>query len=296
MKSKYLFPAWCSVLGYILAIPGFILGYQNLINQYEIPGFGFKLREKNEFIQNAFENFTNELAIFLVVLGLLLIAFSSIKREDELTAKIRLDALYWSIVSYYLIYNLLYLLLRVTDEIPFIGDHILEINIFTPLIIFIFRFNYLRYAGRDHFLLSAPKFLPHQPFQVTGRILAISGLSAMTLIIVYAPFSFSKNIDLITFFFYLITMAGLLTWAFSKNRIEDEMVMQQRLESLQLSVYFHYLILLLSTLLFYSVAYLFIMIFAQFSLLLYFVIRMEYVKFRNKKIVDTFEGELSHEK
>ena len=87
MKSKYLFPTWCGLVGYLLAIVGFTLGYLNIIKKYEIPGFGFNLREKRNFLQGTFENFTNELVIFLVVVGLLFIAFSKSKKEDELKMK-----------------------------------------------------------------------------------------------------------------------------------------------------------------------------------------------------------------
>ncbi|MES2651349.1 MAG: hypothetical protein V4663_06385 [Bacteroidota bacterium] len=287
MKSKYLFPTWCGSVGYLLAIPGFVLGYLNIIKGYEIPGFGFNLREKGNLLQGTFENFTNELVIFLVITGLLFIAFSKSKKEDELTAKLRLNSLYWSAMIYYIIYNFCFLLINI-QNIPFISDHILELNIFTPLLIFITRFYYLKYAKTDRFLISKPKFLPNKPFRTLGIALAVVGFSVLIPMIIIDPLFGSD--DLISLIAYFIMIIGLLTWSFSKNKIEDEGTMQQRLESLQLAVYFNYGILLLATVLLYSVGYLMVLMFAQFSLLLYFVIRMEYVRYKNTKILNTFEG------
>lgn len=287
MKSKYLFPTWCGPVGYLLAIPGFILGYLNIIKKYEIPNFGFKLRDKGNLIQSTFENFTNELVIFLVVVGLLFIAFSKNKREDELSAKIRLNSLYWSVMIYYIIYNLAYLLINF-QEIPFINEHILELNIFTPLLIFIIRFYYLKHAKPGQFLTSKPKFLANKPYRTIGIALSIIGFVALIPMIIIDPIFGSS--DPFTNIAYFTMVFGLLIWSFSKNKIEDEGTMQQRLESLQLAVYFNYGILLTATLLFYSISYLLVLLFAQFSLLLYFVMRMEYVRYQNNKILNTFEG------
>ena len=149
MKSKFLFPTWCNIVGYLMVIPGFVLGYLFIFHNYEIPGFGFQMREKSNLFQNAFENFTNELAVFLVIVGLLFIAFSKGKKEDELTARLRLNSLYWSVMIYYIIYNFGFLLVNYIKEIPFVGEHILELNIFSPLLIFIIRYYYLKYAMMD---------------------------------------------------------------------------------------------------------------------------------------------------
>ncbi len=288
MKTKYLLPQWFSLVGYLLAIPGLVLGYFNIIKRYEIPGFGFNLREKGNLFQGTFENFTNELVVFLVVMGLLFIAFSTSRKEDELTAKLRLNSLYWSVMTYYIIYNFGFLLITFLKGIPFISEHILELNIFTPLLIFIIRFNYLKYAKSDRFLFSEPKFLPNKPYRSIGIGLSIVGMAILIPIIIADPI-FSSD-DLIFTIAYFIMIIGLFIWSFSKNKMQDERIMQQRLESLQLAVYFNYGILLVATLLFYSASYLLVLMFAQFSLLLYFVIRMEYVNYKNTRLLNTFEG------
>ncbi|TKC12692.1 hypothetical protein FA048_03475 [Pedobacter polaris] len=293
MKSKFLFPAWCGIVGYLMTIPGFILGYCYTFKNYKIPGFGFQMREQNRLFEPVFENFTNELAIFLVVIGLVLIAFSKSKREDELSAKLRLNALYWGIMVYYVCYILVLLLSITVGEIPFIGDHASEINIFTPLLIFIFRYYYLKYFNKESYLMSEPKFLPNRPFK---RIAVFGALSSALIFTVFLFLVKSELSDTLIKGVYSLMILCSLVWVYVKNRVEDEMTMQLRLESLQLAVYFNYGVLLLATIFFYSFSYLVVLLFAQFSLLLFFIIRMEYVNYKNNKQLNALEEGMGYEK
>jgi hypothetical protein len=228
----------------------------------------------------------------LVIGGLILIAFSKDKREDELNAKLRLNSLYWGVMIYYLIY-IFGLVYSIFGQVPFVGDHASSLNLFAPLLIFIVRFYYLKWIHKDRYLVTEPKFLAFKPFKLIGKIMAITG---------FIVFSASLLDDLtdawgdpISNISFLCLILGLILWAFSKNKIEDEMVMQHRLESLQLAVYFNYALLLLATILVYSLAFLFVMVIAQFSLLLFFVARMEYVNYKDNQLLTT-SGGLSHEK
>jgi hypothetical protein len=65
----------------------------------------------------------------------------------------------------------------------------------------------------------------------------------------------------------------LLFIAFSKEKIEDEFISRLRLESLQFAVYLNYMILTLQILLVHSTAFLDIMVYNMFSVLLLFIIR-----------------------
>lgn len=290
MKSKYLFPAWSGLVGCLLAIPGFVLGYLSITNEYEIPGFGFRMRERDSMFQKAFENLTNELAVFLVVVGLLLIAFSKNKREDELNAKLRLNSLYWSTIAYYLFLSVNLIWVNIFGEIPFVGSHLFEITIFLPLVIFIARYGYLKMLSQESYLIDHPKFLPHQPYKIIGVVLSILGLGTL----IYTTF-FQNSWSDLEGYAYLVAIIGLSSWAFSKHRVEDEMTMQFRLESLLLAVYLNYGILLVSTLFIYSLAYLYVLCFSTLSLLLFFIARMEYINYSNNKLIP-IEGDLSHEK
>jgi len=288
MKSTYLLPRWCRPIGLLLGIPGLILGYLYSINDYEIPGFGFNLRKSDGLFQQRFENFTNELAIFLVVIGLSFTAFAKVKKEDELTSKIRLSALYWSMFLYYSTYlSGLFFLVFLNGFPSIISDHLNELSVVLPLLIFNLRFYYLLYARKDRFVTQAPRFLPCRPFRFTGIICTFAGATGI-------GFALAKGILLdsdtrwpaISFFVFF---AGLLCWAFSKHKTEDEMMIQQRMESLQLAFYFNYLLFLVATLSFYSLDYLLVLIVGQFSLLLYFIIRMEYVRLKQHNISDPLE-------
>jgi hypothetical protein len=73
----------------------------------------------------------------LVLSGLLLIAFSKEKIEDEQISKLRLDSLQWAI---YFNYFLLIISLIFTNGIDFID--MLRLNILLPLVFFIVRFRW----------------------------------------------------------------------------------------------------------------------------------------------------------
>lgn len=97
-------------------------------------------------------------------------------------------------------------------------------------------------------------------------------------------------------FSYWLLILGLLFWVFSENKLEDEMTKQQRLESLQLAIYFNYMIILFLSLIFYSLSYLMVLAFAQCSILLFFMIRMEYINYKNNRQLNTFAEGMIDEK
>lgn len=290
MKNKYLLPKWCRPFGFLITIPGLILGYVFVFHGYMLPGFGFNMRNKPSLLQGQFENFTNELAIFLVVIGLTCMAFAKSRKEDELTSKIRLNALYWSVFIYYSSYIFFLLATLIFGEIPFISEHSVELSIVTPLLIFNLRLYYLQHASKERFIISAPRFLPYKPFRLVGILFTLMGAAGLIYGLVTESLLFSTdNASAISFFSFLL---GLLFWAFSKHQIEDEMMIQHRMESLQVAFYFNYVLFLVATLTVYSLSYLLVVNIGQFSLLLYFIIRMEYVRYSNQKTTDTFEGEI----
>jgi hypothetical protein len=76
-------------------------------------------------------------------------------------------------------------------------------------------------------------------------------------------------------------IVGLLLVAFSRERIEDEMIGRMRLEALQWSVYANYLILIVAILTMYEYAFFNVMIYNMFTLLLVFIARMRWLMYKN---------------
>jgi hypothetical protein len=132
MKSRFLFPYWCRYLGWGLVIahvPLSVIGRMNgMINPLDNP-------------PGSTSPFTGEHLFFmcttlLMSLGLFLVAFAREKVEDEQIWQIRLDSLRWAIYLNYLILII---------SLIFINDiaHILELNLWVPLLFFIIRFRWV---------------------------------------------------------------------------------------------------------------------------------------------------------
>ena len=127
MKSRYLFPSWCCILGYSLFFAGIIL---SIINGMHDTGS----------LSNDPVTLNNEHSFFMVtvifmVAGLFLAAFSKEKIEDEQIAQLRLDSLQLAIYVNYLI---LIISLIFND-----GNHIrdaLHFNLRFPLVFYIIIF------------------------------------------------------------------------------------------------------------------------------------------------------------
>ncbi len=69
---------------------------------------------------------------------------------------------------------------------------------------------------------------------------------------------------------------GLLFIAFAREKSEDEMIRQLRLESLQWSVYINYFLLALAIIFMYDDAFFTVMIYNMFTVLLVFIIRFRW--------------------
>src|SRR3569833_2752456 len=161
MKTRFLFPHQLRPVGWLLAIPGFVLGYFSVYRDFHIRGLGYTLKSASIYVKGSFyHDFTNTLALTLVIVGLFLAAFSKEKKEDELTARMRYNALYWAVLANYMVY-LLWLIATLTIELLHLDKDPLgsladilgmsTYNLFTPLLIFIARYYYLRYSKNGEY-------------------------------------------------------------------------------------------------------------------------------------------------
>lgn len=284
MKSRLLFPHRFKLLGRLLALPGFVLGYLVVYNGYEIPNFGLKLRETGSLFLPAYENFTNEFALTIVITGLIFIAFSKQKKEDELTANIRLNALYWAILVNYLLYALFLIVVVAINEFDMralangidavLGGYtFMTYNLFTPLVIFTARFYYLLYKRNDEYVIKPTRFLPNKPYRIIGQVLTFVFVA---LIIIQ-----TAKIKDITWVFYILPLT-MLIWVFSKENQEDEYISAIRLDAMQIAVYANYLILLIANFTFYSTDFLLVMVINLATIPTIFLIVFHYRMYRLK--------------
>ncbi|WP_223033466.1 hypothetical protein [Hanstruepera marina] len=147
MKTNYLLPNKYKLLGWVLLIPGLIagilmysLGFEDqllttkVFSIYSDPFIGqagfFKIIENG---------IADELTAIAIIVGGLLVGFSKEKIEDEFIYKLRTESLVWSIIFNYVV--LLFTILFVYDMAFF---NVLIFNMFTPLLFFIIRFNFLK--------------------------------------------------------------------------------------------------------------------------------------------------------
>jgi len=288
MKTRFLLPHQLRLVGWLFALPGFVLGYFVLYSDFRIPGFGISLSPNSHFFPNPqYEDLTNELALILVVVGLFLVAFSKEKKEDELTARIRQNALYWAVLVNYLLY-LLWLLLVITIELSgrnklvlgHLGDP-LEVsiyNLFTPLVIFVARYYYLRHSKNDEYKISRLFYLPEKPYRLLGQITSIPLLIAIVIMFV-GPFINKNDVDIpggwdVIIMFLPVT---LLIWGYSRRKNEDEFISTLRLESMQLAVYVNYAVLMIANLFLFFTDFILVLFLNLGTIALFFVLRFNYI-------------------
>ncbi len=137
-------------IGWLILIPAAILG---LISVYE--GFNrnwfqtkvFAIANDNSTLDSQYFNFaltniTNTVFGVLFIIGAMLVSFSKEKNEDEFIANVRLSSLLWAVCVNYILLLICFVFVYGT---PFLS--VMLYNMFTVLIIFIIRFNYLLYKN-----------------------------------------------------------------------------------------------------------------------------------------------------
>jgi hypothetical protein len=90
-------------------------------------------------------NFTDELGSLLLIIGLLLIAFSRERVEDERITRLRMESLLWAVYV-----NFAWLIFSIIFFYNGLFADIMTYNICTPLILFIARFNWVMYKDRGN--------------------------------------------------------------------------------------------------------------------------------------------------
>ena len=82
----------------------------------------------------------------------------------------------------------------------------------------------------------------------------------------------------------ILFLIGALLVSFSREKIEDEYIAKLRLSSLLWAVWVNYILLLLCFIFVYGMGFLTVMMFNMFTVLIIFIIRFNYLLFKNAKM------------
>jgi hypothetical protein len=141
MKPIFSLPPKAGIWGIVLLVPGVILGILYLYFDWNW-GLLQLPQTSNKFLTN--QNLTDELALTLCIIGLLLLSFARTKREDEYLQLLRLQAWQWAVLIHFLV--LLVAIWAIYDA-PFLT--FMVYNMLTVLVIFQLRFTYLRWRSQQ---------------------------------------------------------------------------------------------------------------------------------------------------
>jgi hypothetical protein len=149
MISKILFPHAFKVWGWFILLIFIPLGIGTDFFDLQFSFLAFRIRwiPADPFTSSGTVNFTNTLVALALIVGLVLVAFSREIQEDEYVAHIRLESLLWAVIVNYILLAL--------AVIVCYGGLFLDVmvyNLFTPLILFIARFNILIYIQKRQLL------------------------------------------------------------------------------------------------------------------------------------------------
>lgn len=150
MSNKLLLPNKYKLIGWCILIPATILGLILIYTDFEAFQYTAKVfsvfehnimskRQTFSFIET---NISNTVVGVLFIVGAMFVGFSKEKKEDEFIEKIRLSSLLWAVWVNYVLLTLGFLFFF---NMVFI--YVMMYNMFTVLIIFIVRFNYILYKN-----------------------------------------------------------------------------------------------------------------------------------------------------
>ena len=150
MKTKLLLPNGYKKMGWIILVPSLIMGIVLLATNFEALGlratvfaiYGDEIFGDTVIFGLLKTYVMPTLVGVLFIIGALLVAFSKEKREDEYIASLRLSSFLWAVLVNYLLLMFCFLFIYGGGFFS-----VMLYNMFTMLIIFIARFNFLLYRN-----------------------------------------------------------------------------------------------------------------------------------------------------
>jgi hypothetical protein len=148
MNQNFLFPNSLKKVGWITLIIGIVFGLFLLIVEPQLTWLEIKvfaivdnpILSKKSIFSMVTTNIADEIASLALLFGAVLVAFSKEKIEDEFSTSLRLSSLVWATYV-----NLLILVLSILFFYGMSFFLILVINLFSTLLVFIVRYNFLYY-------------------------------------------------------------------------------------------------------------------------------------------------------
>jgi hypothetical protein len=137
MKSRFLFSHKWRITGIVIFIIGVIAHF---INQSPTDIIGTFHQKHPQIIGADSQILADDIEYLSLVTGLLLIAFSKEKIEDEQITQLRSDSLQWAIYVNYAIFIVCTIFINGSD---YLG--VIMYNVLTPLLFFIVRFRWKIY-------------------------------------------------------------------------------------------------------------------------------------------------------
>lgn len=156
MKTHFLFPASCRRIGWILFVPGLLLGvaiacFDSLNELAELPVFAVwdgGILSPPVVMGITHNNIIDEVAVALIISGGMMVGFSKTRDEDEFIGSIRYESLVWAM---YVNFGLVFF----TNLLVYGSAYwyFMLLNIIGMLVFFVCRFHYklyqLRKSDRD---------------------------------------------------------------------------------------------------------------------------------------------------
>ncbi|WP_419700322.1 hypothetical protein [Mucilaginibacter sp. NFX135] len=138
MKSRFLFPYKSRFIGYVLIFAYFPVMIAKKLFYHGYMDHGVHINPPENPSLFTPDHAFNVMATLVVTVGLLLLAFSKEKFEDEQIIQLRLDSLQWTM---YFTYILFILIVIFANSIVLV--HVVGINLWLLLVFFIVRFRWV---------------------------------------------------------------------------------------------------------------------------------------------------------
>ncbi len=150
MRHTLLLPNRYKKIGWYILIPATIMGIVLQVTDFEVIPLNAKVFAifgggdfgKSRYFSLIYTDLTNTIVGILFIAGALLVCLSKEKKEDEFIANLRQSSLLWAVLVNYILLLFSFAFIYGTAFLT-----VMLYNMFTVLIIFIARFNYILYSN-----------------------------------------------------------------------------------------------------------------------------------------------------